>query len=105
MALPSSSPPNPTGRPKILPRREGPRPRGVYATAPDLAARYKVSLLWIARRMRDDTLPAPFPQPVWRSGNRRLWLWSEIRQWERVIAAAPRIPAGKKGATYLLRRR
>jgi hypothetical protein len=44
-------------------------------------------------RLRDPALAVPFPQPVYRSATRRLWLWSEIYRWERQIAVVPRIPA------------
>jgi len=32
-----------------------------------------------------------FPEPAWRVGRARLWLWSEVRVW---ASATGRLPAG-----------
>jgi hypothetical protein len=53
----------PTGRPKKLPGEIGPKAPGGerYATARDLAARFKSTVMWVERRLRDPALAVPFP--------------------------------------------
>ncbi len=57
----------------------------IWLRAPDIRQRYRVSDMWIDRRLKDDS---GFPKPS-RFGRHRFWRLADLEAWEQSREAQP----------------